>query len=78
MLIVVFWIERLVISLYLGDKNQRVTVRFNSDLFDFIVFRCSALNCSPSEYLRKLVLNDLVSYRERSVRRENETKPNIH
>lgn len=41
--------------MYTKDKNQRITLRLNSDQFEFIKTVSDALGVSPSDYLRMMV-----------------------
>ena len=60
---------------YSGDKNQRVTVRFTPQQFDFLKEIANHMGVSPSDAIRMMVNSGMVSWnKQRGVgRRENES-----
>lgn len=60
---------------YSGDKNQRVTVRFTPQQFDFLKDIANRMGVSPSDAIRMMVNSGMVSWNnQRGVgRRENES-----
>ena len=60
---------------YSGDKNQRVTVRFTPQQFDFLKDIAIRMGVSPSDAIRMMVNSGMVSWNnQRGVgRRENES-----
>lgn len=41
--------------MYTKDKNQRITLRLNSEQFDFVRTQSEILGVSPSDFLRMMV-----------------------
>lgn len=60
---------------YSGDKNQRVTVRFTPQQFEFLKEIANHMGVSPSDAIRMMVNSGMVSWnKQRGVgRRENES-----
>lgn len=60
---------------YSGDKNQRVTVRFTPQQFDFLKAIAEHMGVSPSDAIRMMVNSGMVSWNNQKGvgRRENES-----
>ena len=60
---------------YSGDKNQRVTVRFTPQQFDFLREIANHMGVSPSDAIRMMVNSGMVSWIKQrgDGRRENES-----
>ena len=41
--------------MYTKDKNQRITLRLNSEQFEFVRVQSEVLGVSPSDFLRMMV-----------------------
>lgn len=58
-------------TMYLKDKNTRITLRVNPEQFDYIKAKADYFGVSPSEYLRMIVNVNMYNDKE-GLRRANE------
>lgn len=60
---------------YAGDKQQRVTVRFTAQQFEFVRQLAETMGVSPSDVIRMMVNSGMVTWNNQKGvgRRENES-----
>lgn len=59
--------------MYTQDKIKRVTIRLNTDQFDFLQYSADQLGVKPSEFLR-MVINSAMASSRGSGKKSNEDK----
>ena len=61
-------------SVYLGDKSHRITLRLNDNQFSFVKDGADAMDVSPSDFLRMTINVAMTNQKnlKESMRRENE------
>ena len=60
--------------MYTKDKNQRITLRLNSDQFAFVQTQAEILGVSPSDFLRMMVNASMAVTKK--VEREDDRREN--
>lgn len=61
--------------MYTKDKNNRITLRLNEPLFNYVIETSKRVGVSPSEFLRMVIMAAYVDSKEET-RRENEQTDN--
>jgi predicted DNA binding CopG/RHH family protein len=60
--------EKGVTTMYIKDKNQRITLRLSDEQFAFVKDNADILGVSPSEFLRMVVNASMVGVKSGKIK----------
>lgn len=60
--------------MYTKDKSNRITLRLNALLYDYVCTSAASIDVSPSEFLRMVITSSYLDHEKskEDMRRENE------